>query len=116
MLAYSTLSASRASGKPRGRAQDTNTSIPPLTTFRSAMANMHGESRVCTLRVCSCAIFSPGRFFAATELKAMLAFIVLNYDMKFEGHGKRPGNVYWGPVVIPAPSTRILFRKRQVSV
>ncbi|KAH9895311.1 cytochrome P450 [Cubamyces lactineus] len=36
----------------------------------------------------------PGRFFAATELKGMLAFIVLNYDMKFEGNGKRPENMY----------------------
>ncbi|KAI0334068.1 cytochrome P450 [Cubamyces sp. BRFM 1775] len=57
----------------------------------------------------------PGRFFAATELKAMLAYIVLNYDIKFDGDGQRPGNVYWGPIVFPAPSARVLFRKRQTS-
>ncbi|KAJ8475230.1 hypothetical protein ONZ51_g6703 [Trametes cubensis] len=57
----------------------------------------------------------PGRFFAATELKAMLAYIVLNYDMKFDGDSRRPENMYWGPVVIPSPSARILFRKRQTS-
>ncbi|KAJ7660426.1 hypothetical protein B0H17DRAFT_832480, partial [Mycena rosella] len=32
----------------------------------------------------------PGRFFAATELKAMLAHLVLNYDVKAEVEGVRP--------------------------
>ncbi|KAH9895714.1 cytochrome P450 [Cubamyces lactineus] len=57
----------------------------------------------------------PGRFFAANELKAMLAYLVLNFDMKLEGDGKRPENVYWGPTVVPSPTARVLFRKRQAS-
>ncbi|KAJ7829871.1 cytochrome P450 [Mycena olivaceomarginata] len=32
----------------------------------------------------------PGRFFAATELKAMLAHLVINYDVKAEVEGVRP--------------------------
>ncbi|CDO73436.1 hypothetical protein BN946_scf185013.g71 [Trametes cinnabarina] len=57
----------------------------------------------------------PGRFFAANELKAMLAFMVLNYDIKFGGDGKRPPNMHWGPTIVPAPNAQVLFRKREVS-
>ncbi|RPD62663.1 cytochrome P450 [Lentinus tigrinus ALCF2SS1-7] len=55
----------------------------------------------------------PGRFFAANELKAMLAYIVLNYDLKLPGDGRRPGNVYFANNVIPDPRAEILFKKRQ---
>ena len=57
--------------------------------------------------------FSPGRFFAANELKAMLAFIVLNYDLKLGGDGKRPPNLYFAQSVIPALDGQVMFRKRQ---
>ncbi|KAI0640078.1 cytochrome P450 [Trametes polyzona] len=55
----------------------------------------------------------PGRFFAANELKAMLAYLVLNYDIKLPGDGKRPANLYWGPTVVASPTAQVLFRKRQ---
>lgn len=58
---------------------------------------------------------SPGRFFAANELKAILAYIVLNYDMKLGGDGKRPANIIHGMSVIPSPTGQVLFRKRQTS-
>ncbi|GJJ15197.1 hypothetical protein Clacol_009473 [Clathrus columnatus] len=35
----------------------------------------------------------PGRFFAATELKAIMVYLVLNYDVKMENEGVRPPNV-----------------------
>ncbi|RPD64698.1 cytochrome P450 [Lentinus tigrinus ALCF2SS1-6] len=55
----------------------------------------------------------PGRFFAANELKAMLAFIVLNYDLKFANDSAgRPENVCFGLNLIPNPSAEILFRRR----
>ncbi|KAI8989894.1 cytochrome P450 [Trametes punicea] len=54
----------------------------------------------------------PGRFFAANELKTMLAYLVLNYDMKFEG-GKRPADLRFGPVQLPARDATMLFRKRR---
>ncbi|KAL4251285.1 cytochrome P450 family protein [Abortiporus biennis] len=57
----------------------------------------------------------PGRFFAANELKAMLAHIVLNYDVKFEHEGVRPENVWFGTTLVPAPTAKVLFRKRQTS-
>ncbi|RDX42959.1 cytochrome P450 [Lentinus brumalis] len=57
----------------------------------------------------------PGRFFAANELKAMLAWIVLNYDMKIEGDGERPANFYLGPTVLPPMEGQVMFRKRETS-
>ncbi|KAF7367742.1 hypothetical protein MSAN_00838100 [Mycena sanguinolenta] len=40
-----------------------------------------------------------GRFFAATELKAMMAHLVLNYDVKPEVEGARPADIVFGQTV-----------------
>ena len=58
---------------------------------------------------------SPGRFFAANELKAMMAYVVLNYDVKLppEANGVRPQNLEIGPVVIPNQTAHVLFKKRK---
>ena len=55
---------------------------------------------------------SPGRFFAANELKALAAYILLNYDLKLGGDGKRPANMYYAANVVPSMSGEVLFRKR----
>ncbi|EMD34612.1 hypothetical protein CERSUDRAFT_158140 [Gelatoporia subvermispora B] len=55
----------------------------------------------------------PGRFFAANELKAMLAYILLNYDVKFEREGVRPENNWAAMNIVPDPTAKVLFRKRQ---
>ncbi|KAJ6624416.1 cytochrome P450 [Mycena sp. CBHHK59/15] len=55
----------------------------------------------------------PGRFFAATELKAMMAHVVLNYDMKAEVEGVRPPNDDFGTAASPSRTGRVSFRKRQ---
>ena len=57
--------------------------------------------------------YSPGRFFAANELKAMMAHIVMNYDVKFEDEGVRPPNMWFGINVVPDPTAKVMFRKRQ---
>ncbi|KAM5543922.1 hypothetical protein V8D89_002539 [Ganoderma adspersum] len=57
----------------------------------------------------------PGRFFAANELKALLAYIVLNYDLKLGGDGTRPPNLYYGTNVVPCVSGQVLFRTRQAT-
>ncbi|KAI0814828.1 cytochrome P450 [Irpex lacteus] len=54
----------------------------------------------------------PGRFFASSELKTILAYLVLNYDMKLEKEGVRPSNWYNAFVVVPSPTAKVLFRKR----
>ncbi|KAL1961582.1 hypothetical protein VTN77DRAFT_1434 [Rasamsonia byssochlamydoides] len=47
----------------------------------------------------------PGRFFAAQELKLLLAYIVLNYDIR--PLERRPKNVWIGDAVIPPLATKI---------
>lgn len=56
---------------------------------------------------------SPGRFFAANELKAMLAHLVLNYDVKLENEGVRPPNFWFISSCSPNLTAEVLFRKRQ---
>jgi len=56
----------------------------------------------------------PGRFFAANEIKLMLAHVVLNYDIKFENGGVvRPLNKHFKASSIPDPTIKLLFRKRK---
>ena len=59
-------------------------------------------------------IHSPGRFFAVNELKAILGYIIVNFDVKFGGDGKRPPDMClpWGRV-IPAPLGCVLFKRRK---
>ncbi|EIW87323.1 cytochrome P450 [Coniophora puteana RWD-64-598 SS2] len=56
----------------------------------------------------------PGRFFAANELKSMLAHIVTEYDIKLadEAGGQRPANILFGGSVVPNQTAKVLFRKR----
>ncbi|KAJ6558751.1 cytochrome P450 [Mycena vulgaris] len=54
----------------------------------------------------------PGRFFAATELKAMLAHILINYDVKAETEGVRPPDQCFGRARFPNPQGKIMIRKR----
>ncbi|KAJ7168739.1 cytochrome P450, partial [Mycena filopes] len=58
----------------------------------------------------------PGRFFAATELKAMLAHLVLNYDVKAEVEGTRPKDIVsfnsYNSSVTPNPAGKVCIRKR----
>ena len=54
----------------------------------------------------------PGRFFAVNELKAMMAYIIMNYDVKTEKEGVRPPNFIKAMNVIPNPMANVLFRKR----
>ncbi|KAI0638659.1 cytochrome P450 [Trametes polyzona] len=55
----------------------------------------------------------PGRFFAANELKTMLAYLVLNYDVCFAEPGRRPPNFRFGAANLPAQNAEVLFRKRR---
>ncbi|KAJ7241340.1 cytochrome P450 [Mycena haematopus] len=55
----------------------------------------------------------PGRFFAAAELKAMMAHLVINYDVEAEVEEVRPANVVFGARITPSPTGRVRFRKRQ---
>jgi hypothetical protein len=56
---------------------------------------------------------SPGRFFASTELKGMLAYVVMTYDVKFEDEGIRPPNIWFERRCIPNMKAKMLFRARK---
>ncbi|PIL27965.1 cytochrome P450 [Ganoderma sinense ZZ0214-1] len=55
----------------------------------------------------------PGRYFADNVLKAVLAHLILKYDMKLGGDGVRPADVFIAMGVLPAPQSRVLFRPRK---
>ncbi|KAI0337447.1 cytochrome P450 [Trametopsis cervina] len=54
----------------------------------------------------------PGRFFAALELKTMLAIVLLRYDVKMAKEGVRPEDQWFGPACIPSNSAEVLFKRR----
>ena len=45
-------------------------------------------------------------------MKAMFAYIVLNYDVKMANGGGRPENVWYGRSSLPDTKAEVLFRKR----
>ncbi|KAH9845361.1 P450 monooxygenase [Teratosphaeria destructans] len=53
----------------------------------------------------------PGRFFAAQEMKLMLAHIVLNYDLQIKG--ARPSNFDLKGACVPSPKARLWVRRRE---
>ena len=56
---------------------------------------------------------SPGRFFAAVELKIALAYMVLNYDMKMEKEGQVPPVRWFGTRLFVSRKAEVMFRERQ---
>lgn len=56
---------------------------------------------------------SPGRFFAANELKLLMAYIILNYEFKTEVDGQRPQNKYFAHSRVPDTSAKIMYRERK---
>lgn len=53
----------------------------------------------------------PGRFFAATEMKLLLAYIVLNYEIK--PMDTRAPNLFMGGNVLPPMNATIQIRRRK---
>jgi cytochrome P450 len=54
----------------------------------------------------------PGRFFAANELKLLLAYVVLNYDI--EPLAERPSGSWVANTILPPMEATITVRRRQV--
>ena len=55
---------------------------------------------------------SPGRFFAANEVKALLAHILVTYDFKLEEGKRAPRIRVIGSLRVPEKAN-VMFRKRQ---
>ncbi|KAF9067154.1 cytochrome P450 [Rhodocollybia butyracea] len=56
----------------------------------------------------------PGRFFAVNELKALMAHVLLAYDVKFENNKGIPPPSWHGVAYSPNRSAEVMFRKRAV--
>ncbi|KAI9060477.1 cytochrome P450 [Trametes sanguinea] len=55
----------------------------------------------------------PGRFFASMELKVILAYLLIHYDMKLENEeGGRPADLRLGHSILPSRDAIVLFKKR----
>lgn len=54
----------------------------------------------------------PGRFFATSEMKLIMAYMVMNYDM--EPLDKRPDDIYAGPAKLPPLAATIRIRRRAI--
>ncbi|KAH8832229.1 cytochrome P450 [Flagelloscypha sp. PMI_526] len=55
----------------------------------------------------------PGRFLAVLELKCIMAYLVMHYDVKAEVDGIRPPNVWAGARCEPSNDANIMLRLRQ---
>ena len=84
------------------------------------MGSTRGEPALLCLDFCNALLAlsmlnqSPGRFFAANELKCMMAYVLLNYDFKFEdGTVGKPKNVEIFGNFSPNRTANLLFRKHQ---
>jgi len=54
----------------------------------------------------------PGRFFAAQELKAMMAHLVVTYDVKMEKEGVVPEPTYIAAQLLTDSKAEVMFRRR----
>lgn len=67
----------------------------------------------CTPSAVLTGISSPGRFFAVNEIKLMLAFTILRYDIK-TADGKPVAPIPLGGMILPNMKASILHRKRAI--
>ncbi|KAK0471577.1 cytochrome P450 [Armillaria novae-zelandiae] len=51
----------------------------------------------------------PGRFFAVNELKALMSYVLLNFDVRMD---KPPSSMWFAGDHIPDQKSKVLFRKR----
>ncbi|KAI0434628.1 cytochrome P450 [Xylaria sp. FL1042] len=57
----------------------------------------------------------PGRFFAAQEIKLILSYLLLNYDIKLRDGESRPKPVVFMMTKSPRQTAEVLFRRRKVA-
>ena len=55
----------------------------------------------------------PGRFFAANEIKALMVYLLVNYDMKFPEGQKRPESLQFETQYLPSHDQKVLFKRKQ---
>ncbi|KAJ5665206.1 uncharacterized protein N7477_007654 [Penicillium maclennaniae] len=98
--------------EPPGSKKQYNAALVPSTStsFVSiSPSNMHfGFGR----QAC------PGRFFAASTIKAIMSHLIMEYDFKFDDcqTGRRPVNWMVGEHVLPNTDPVVLIRKRSIGL
>ncbi|KZT08274.1 cytochrome P450 [Laetiporus sulphureus 93-53] len=55
----------------------------------------------------------PGRFLAVSELKTMLAHVLMTYDVRMEDEGVVPPTKWFATALTPNATAAVLFRKRR---
>ena len=57
----------------------------------------------------------PGRFFAAQEMKLLMAYFLFYYDLKLDTkNGEKPRNFWFGMGNVPNGTASVLMRRRKV--
>lgn len=54
----------------------------------------------------------PGRFFASAEIKVIMAYLLVDYDLKLVPGTNKPGQVHYGLATLPDSEADILFKRR----
>ncbi|KAF8718996.1 hypothetical protein AX14_011577 [Amanita brunnescens Koide BX004] len=65
-----------------------------------------------TMRLSPIAACTPGRFFVVNVIKAILAHILLDYDIKMANGGGCPESIWFGWASLPNTKPEVLFKKR----
>jgi hypothetical protein len=91
--------------------------VQPLTSWLLDLGDTRGKPSWALLfpdSLCDDRLFfnSPGRFFAINEIKALVAHIILEYDIKLENGKGLPHQTRIGSLYFPR-NADLLFRKRQ---
>lgn len=113
----STASVFPTWGKPgKEKAWNIRWSIPMWIMYLSDMVDMRVLEGECNSHISGTPWYRlhHDRFFAANELKAMLAHIVLSYDVKFEDEGVRPPNQWFSVNCVPNMAAKVMFKRRQL--
>jgi len=57
-------------------------------------------------------VYSPGRFFAISTLKLMLAYLVLNFEIEPFPENRQPQWIEFGGVSLLKEDTYVVMKKR----
>lgn len=52
------------------------------------------------------------RFFASDEIKAIVVYLLENYEMKFPKGQTRPAGIKFETENIPDPSVKVMFKRK----
>lgn len=78
-----------------------------LGTYWESSANVNSRNRA------DMTLHSPGRWFVAHQMKLLLAYIALNYDI--QPIERRPLNRIFGDSILPPTSATMTVKRREAT-